>query len=162
MKKLKIYLDTSIISHLEQGEKPAEQADCRKLFDLIRHQKFVAFTSYVTLGELDACPDGLRQTLNAHLNSIPYTLITENLDILSIADQIVAADILKKQSSDDCEHIAAAVTAECDIIVSLNFKHLVNIKTINGVRRIMINDGYFKPIDILAPKSLVTEDTDDD
>lgn len=53
----------------------------------------------------------------------------------------------------DCQHIAAAVVTECNCIISWNFKHQRNIKTIHGVRAITNLTGY-KPIDILSPTVL--------
>ena len=50
--------------------------------------------------------------------------------------------------------IAAAVVAECNCIISWNFKHTVNIKTIHGVRAITNLTGY-KPIAILSPAVLL-------
>lgn len=41
---------------------------------------------------------------------------------------------MKQKSFDDCQHIAAAILAACDIITSWNFKHIVNVKTVRGVK----------------------------
>lgn len=53
-----------------------------------------------------------------------------------------------------CEDIAAAVIYGCDCIISWNFKHIVNIKTIRGVRAITNLKGY-KPIEIVNPSVLL-------
>ena len=42
----------------------------------------------------------------------------------------------------------------CNIILSWNFKHIVNIKTIHGVRAITNLVGY-KTIDIVSPSVLL-------
>lgn len=70
-----------------------------------------------------------------------------------LANEIIIRGILTKKSLDDCTHIAAAIVNNCDIIVSWNFKHLVNVKTINGVREITISHHY-KQIDIYTPSVL--------
>ena len=41
---------------------------------------------------------------------------------------------MKQKSFDDCQHIAAALLAGCVIIISWNFKHIVNVKTVRGVK----------------------------
>jgi hypothetical protein len=56
-------------------------------------------------------------------------------------------------------HIGCAVAANCEVIVSLNFKHLVNVKTITGVRKIANLEGYSN-IDIVPPAMLVQEGDD--
>ena len=58
------------------------------------------------------------------------------------------------KSENDRRHIVAAVFSECDIIVSWNFHHMVNVKTIDGVRIVCVANNI-KPIDIYAPSVLL-------
>lgn len=81
-------------------------------------------------------------------------LITEFEEVIMVANQIVDMGILTMKSYDDCQHIGAAVVNECNCIISWNFKHIVNIKTIHGVRAITNLAGY-KDIDILSPTVLL-------
>ena len=68
--------------------------------------------------------------------------------------------ILKQKSFDDCQHIAAAILAGCDIITSWNFKHIVNVKTVRGVKVITTLEGY-KDL-LIYPPSVLIESEDDD
>lgn len=45
MKKLKIYLDTSVISHLKQGDAPDKTADTLKLWEDIKQGKYDVYLS---------------------------------------------------------------------------------------------------------------------
>ena len=67
--------------------------------------------------------------------------------------------ILTKKSYDDCQHIAAAILAGCDIIISWNFKHIVNVKTVRGVKVITTLEGY-KDL-MIYPPSVLLESEDD-
>lgn len=67
---------------------------------------------------------------------------------------LIPADMESFGRQHDCQHIAAAVVTECNCIISWNFKHIVNIKTIHGVRAITNLTGY-KTIDILSPTVLL-------
>ena len=73
---------------------------------------------------------------------------------MELAQKIVDMGILRPKSYDDSQHIAAAVVNGCDCIISWNFKHIVNIKTIRGVRAITELEGY-KRIDIINPSALL-------
>lgn len=75
-------------------------------------------------------------------------------EIVELAQKIVDMGILRSKSYDDSQHIAAAVVNGCDCIISWNFKHIVNIKTIRGVRAITELEGY-KRIDIINPSALL-------
>lgn len=50
--KLKVYLETSVISHLVQEDVPEKMADTRKLWEMFCAGKYGVFLSTVTLEEL--------------------------------------------------------------------------------------------------------------
>ena len=154
MGKLKVYLDTSVISHLLQEDVPEKMADTRQLWEMFCSNRYDVYLSTVTLEELKGCSEPKQSQLFDYLGQIDYTLIQINDKIEEIALQIIEMGILTKKSYDDCQHIAAAIISECDCIISWNFKHIVNIKTIRGVRAITNPKGH-KPIEILNPSVLL-------
>ena len=154
MKKLKVYLDTSVISHLLQEDVPEKMADTRQLWEMFRTGKYDVYLSTVTLEEIDDCPEPKRSQLYDYLEQINYTLLQIDDEVSEVAIQIIELGILTKKSYDDCQHIGAAIINECDCIVSWNFKHIVNIKTIRGIRAITNLKGH-KPIEILNPSVLL-------
>ena len=154
MNKLKVYLDTSVISHLMQEDVPEKMAENLKLWNMFKEGKYDVFLSTVTLQEIDNCPEPKRTELFKHLGEIDYTPIEITEDMSEVAQQLIDMGILTQKSYDDCQHIASAVIYGCDCIISWNFKHIVNIKTIRGVRAITNLKGY-KPIEILNPTVLL-------
>lgn len=97
--------------------------------------------SQVTLDETEKCYEPKRSYLAQRLINANYNLIDETVEQENFAQKIIDAGILKKRSKDDCRHLSAAISAKCDCVVSWNFKHLVNIKTIQGVRKISLAEG---------------------
>lgn len=91
-----------------------------------------------------------------YLALIEYVTIGSNDEITSLSEEMIAMNILKKKNFDDCIHVASGIISACDYIVSWNFKHLVNINTINGVRAITLLKHY-KSIDIIQPTLLIQE-----
>ncbi len=154
MRKLKVYLDTSVISHLLQEDVPEKMADTRQLWEMFKAGKYDVYLSTVTLEEIADCPEPNRSELRKCLEQIKYTILKITDEVEAVANKIVEMGVLTQKSYDDCQHIAAAVVEECNCIVSWNFKHIVRIKTINGVRAIANLSGY-KPIDILSPTVLL-------
>jgi len=154
MPQLKVYLDTSVVSYLWQNDAPEKMADTRKLWEMFKLNKYDVFLSTVTLREISDCPEPKRGILFEQLRQIKYTPIQIDDSMDEIARQIIEMHILTPKSYDDCQHIAAAVMTECDCIISWNFKHIVNIKTIRGVRAITNLRGY-KPIEIINPSVLL-------
>ena len=62
--------------------------------------------------------------------------------MIEIASRFVDLGILRQKSFDDCQHISAAIISGCDVIVSWNFKHIVNLKTMNGVKAVTALEGF--------------------
>lgn len=123
-------------------------ADTRQLWEMFRKGKYEVYLSTVTLGELKGCPEPKQSRFFDYLGLIDYTLVQIDDNVVDIAQQIIEMGILTRKSYDDCQHIGAAIVSECDCIISWNFKHIVNIKTIRGVRAITNLKGH-KPIEIL-------------
>lgn len=42
-RKLKVYLDTPVISHLQQEDVPEKMADIRQLWEMFKNRKYDAF-----------------------------------------------------------------------------------------------------------------------
>jgi predicted nucleic acid-binding protein len=142
MKKLKIYLDTTIISYLDQQDAPERMAITHKLWKKIKSGEFEVVLSEVTLREINNCVESKKETLFAYLDQIKYTVIELDEAAMKVAERFIDFGVLRQKSFDDCQHIAAAIVSNCDIIVSWNFKHIVNLKTMQGVKAITALDGY--------------------
>ena len=154
MRKLKVYLDTSVISHLLQEDVPEKMADTRQLWEMFKDGKYDVYLSTVTLREIEKCSEPKKTQLIDCLNEIQFTTLDITDDIVAMAEKIIDMGILTQKSFDDCQHIGAAVINECDCIISWNFKHIVNVKTIRGVRAITNLEGY-KMIEIWNPSVLL-------
>ena len=56
-RKLKVYLDTSVISHLMQEDVPEKMAHTRKLWEIFQKGVYDVCLSSVTLKEISDCPE---------------------------------------------------------------------------------------------------------
>ena len=157
MKKLKIYLDTSIIGYLHQETQPEKMAETRQLWEQIKNGVYDVIISNLLLEELSNNPnEEIKNILLELLAEIDYETVSLNSEIEKLAVMIISHGILTQKSYEDCLHIATALTHDCNLLVSWNFKHLVNIRTINGVRAISNLAGY-RSIDIVTPTLLIQE-----
>ena len=154
MRKLKVYLDTSVVSHLLQEDVPEKMADTRQLWEMFKVGKYDVYLSTVTLKEIQNCPEPKKTQMIDYLNQIQYITLDITEDVISVANKIIDMGILTQKSFDDCQHIGVAVINECDCIISWNFKHIVNVKTIRGVRAITNLEGY-RMIEIWNPSVLL-------
>ena len=160
MKKWKVYLDTTVISYLDQPERGEQFADTYRLWEKVKDGVFDVYLSEVTTAEVNDCKGPKKSILFGYLDQIEYTLIETNERTTTIAQRFIDLGILRPKNFDDCQHIAAAMVSECDVIVSWNFQHIVNHKTMMGVKAITALEG-FDDVLIYTPSVLAGGDDDD-
>jgi len=159
MKKLKLYLDTSVISYLNQADAPEKMEETRLFWEQIKAGKYDVVISDIVIKEIENCDEKKKKTLTSYLAAMSYELFILDERSIRIAEQFVDLHILKEKHIDDCRHIAGAIVSGCDVIVSWNFKHIVNYKTQMGVKAVTALEGY-KELLIYTPTVLLGGDDD--
>ncbi|MGL6225409.1 MAG: hypothetical protein ACRC10_02145 [Thermoguttaceae bacterium] len=74
-----------------------------------------------------------------------------------LAEQYIAENVVGPTSLDDCKHIALATLAKADVLVSWNFRHIVNVSRIKGYNGINMKLGYSQ-IEIRTPYEVSNDD----
>ena len=156
LRKVKVYLDTSVISHLHQEDVPEKMEQTRKVWEILKSGKYDIVISDLVLAEINECKEPKKSLLKEYLSLINYEKLEITSESEEIAKEIINEGILNPKSFDDCLHIASAILSDCNVILSWNFKHMVNLDTINGIRRITFAKRY-NSIDIYAPYVLLNE-----
>lgn len=152
MKKLKLYLDTSVISHLEQPNKQSEYEYTHEFWNDVKNGIYEIYVSRPVFDEFDKCDEQKRVKLYNYLAEVQYNYIERNEEITNLTKEIIKQGVLPVKSVLDSEHIASAIVSGCDYVLSWNMKHIVNIKTNNGIRIITIKENY--PNIQLVPPSM--------
>ncbi|MCM1540143.1 MAG: PIN domain-containing protein [Blautia sp.] len=160
MKRLKVYLDTSVVSYLYQEDTPEKMQDTLALWELFKKGVYEVYVSDIVFREIDRCGEEKLNILLDYLSQIEYHEVETDTNTIKLAEKFIDFGILKKKSFDDCQHIAAAIIAGCDVIISWNFRHIVNVKTVKGVKVITTLEGY-KDL-LIYPPSVLLEEGDDD
>ena len=161
-RKIRIYLDTSVISYLDQQDMPNRMKETQEVWQILKNDKYEVIISSIALEEIGECQDEKLQILIDYLSELDYIDYEVNEETEELSNEIIQEGILNPKSKDDALHIASAILSNSDIILSWNFKHLVNIETINGVRKICFSKSFNKIIDIYAPNILLTKGDDED
>ena len=153
--KIRIYLDTSIISYLDQQDTPERMKETQKTWEILKSNKYQVIISSLVLEEISECDEKKKEKLLMYLEDIDYEEYKINDEVDNLAKMIIDEGILKPKSLDDATHIAFAILSNSNIILSWNFKHLVNYNTINGIRQICFKKHLNKIIDICSPYVLL-------
>jgi len=157
-KKLKVYLDTSVINFLY-----SEQSLEKREITIEFFEKFLDFydvyISEVVITEISKTKEESKKTkLFEAINK--YNLLVYNKLNNSIADlaQIyLNKGIIPAKKIEDALHIAFCVYYEFDILLSWNFRHLANINKQEKVNTVSIANGYRKQLLLLNPMVVIYE-----
>jgi len=68
--------------------------------------------------------------------------------------KLIYEKVVGKTSFDDCVHIALATIYKADVLVSWNFKHIVNIYRIRGYNSVNLRLGY-STLEIRSPQDII-------
>ena len=154
MRKLKLYLDTSVISHIFADDTPEKMEDTNRFWDDVIKDEYRIYISQIVLDEIRRCAEPKQSMMFEKLQQIEFQILEETEEVIALANEYIKDGVLKEKSVDDCMHISYAVVYNCDIIVSWNFKHLVNYKTINKVKIVNAINRY-REISIVSPTMLL-------
>jgi hypothetical protein len=146
----RIYLDTSIFGGYFE---PEFELWTKILFDKIYGGNYKILFSRLTDIELQPAPEKIR----ALSNTLPKESI-EYLDYsdksLQLAEQYLIEKVVGKSSLADCIHIALATINNADVLLSWNFKHIVNMHRIRGYNAVNYKFGY-KILEIRTPREIL-------
>jgi predicted nucleic acid-binding protein len=148
--KLRIYLDTSVFSACHDERTPERRAETREFWDRIA--EFEASSSEVTRIEMERTLDPDRRAVL--LQMLPSVVICPVTDEMrELARTYMERGLFTPVMYNDALHVAAAVLTRHDILVSWNFRHLVNRR-----QRAQISDVNvllcLPAIEILSPSEV--------
>jgi predicted nucleic acid-binding protein len=145
--RLRLYLDTSVISAYQDDRLPERRQATREFWG--RLAEYDVTISELTVTEVEATASAdLRARLLDLIRS--FTVLPVGDDARRLAQEYVRRGVFSAATVEDATHVAAAVVTRQDMLVSWNFRHLVNRR-----RRALINEtnillGYPR-IEILSP-----------
>lgn len=155
MRKLKLYLDTSVISHLQQEDVPEKMHETLELWEqfMVRDDIEIIISDLV-IREVSQCKEPKRSFLFNKLAQIMYVMVKTTSEARNLSGIYLQNGVLKEKSLDDLTHIAIATLNDCHYIVSWNFKHFVNPKTIKAINSINLSLNL-PQIDIFSPSMML-------
>ena len=156
MRKQKIYLETTMFNYYFDEDRDAH-ADTITLFEECAAGKFEPYTSDYVIDELEQAPEDKRDKMIALVERYNITVLAASEEIVTLAKRYISDGALPQGSQTDARHIAAATVNAMDMIISLNFRHIVKEKTIRITSAINTILGY-KIIDIETPMEVIDDE----
>ncbi|MBI5892451.1 MAG: type II toxin-antitoxin system VapC family toxin [Deltaproteobacteria bacterium] len=164
MKKLKLYLDTSVLNFLFADDAPEFKKVTREFFEMVNAGKnFEVYISDIVINEITKTSNTRKKSrLLSIIDNYHIVRLSNDKDfeVSKLAEIYLSKGIIPKVKIEDALHIAYAVVFEMDVLLSWNFKHLANIKKEREVLLTNMENGYNYPIRIVTPMEVDYEDNE--
>ncbi len=157
MHRIRVYVDTSVFGGVYDDEF-AEAS--KRFFDRVKKGEYLVMLSSITTGELTGAPEKVRQVLE----SVPggsLVEIPDSEEAQDLAEAYIAAGAAGRASRDDAFHVATATVAGADLVLSWNFRHIVNYERIRKFNGVNVVHGY-RQIEIRSPLEVGHDSQDQD
>ena len=158
MRIQKIYIETTLFNFYVDDDRDAH-ADTVKLFEEITKGKYEAFTSDYVVDELKKAPTDKYTKMMSLLGKYNILVLRMSDEADRLADIYVTEGIIPPKYRTDGLHIAIATINDLDMIISMNFQHIVKRKTIKMTTHINTMNGY-RAIEIYSPMEVVENEID--
>ena len=151
MRKLSIYVETSVWSQAFAEDAPDIRKATEQFFTEARMGIYELFVSDVVMGEINRAPEDLAQRLRGLVAELAPVLLKVDEGSLLLSQEFLNSGAVPPSKVDDAKHVAVALANDLDVLVSWNYKHLVNVRRREIFHQIGMMNGYYKPLQIVTP-----------
>jgi hypothetical protein len=162
MKKLKLYLDTSVINFLKVEDSPDYRRDTELFFEtIVSSEKVETYVSRIVFEEINNTDDLVKRKelldIFIQYSNIKTLIANENNveEINILVANYLENNIIPRKNIADAFHVAYATVFEMDILLSWNFKHLANINKEQKILIVNKLNGYNYPFRMASPLEVI-------
>lgn len=152
---IRVYADTSVYGGAFDEEYAGPSRD---FFDDVRSGRFTLVLSTAVRDELDGAPATVRSLFEE------MRVIGEIVDVsdeaVLLQEAYLAAGIVGPKWETDALHVALATTAQVRVVVSWNFRHIVNFQKIPLYNGVNLSRGW-GTVAIHTPQEVTAHEDED-
>ena len=151
MKRFYVYIDASVIGGCEDSE--FSEATLA-LWQLFIRGVYIMVLSEHTLRELQGAPQSVRNRL-LEIPDAHQIILSDTPEADTLAEAYLSHGIVGPGSRSDALHVALATIGRVDVLVSWNFRHIVNLGRIRLFNAVNLEQGYGL-IEIRTPREVLS------
>ncbi|MBN2533195.1 MAG: hypothetical protein JXB88_09905 [Spirochaetales bacterium] len=161
MKKLKLYLDTSVINFIFADDAPEKQRITIDFFEnSVETGRYDVYISDIVYTEIEKTRDLIKKKkLISVIND--YNLIRlpgeHDEEVRYLSKIYIEKKVIPVSKIEDALHVAYAVVFQIDYLLSWNYKHLVNINREKKIILINKEENYNHFFRIITPIEVAYE-----
>jgi len=150
MKKLRIYVDSSVFGGCFELE---FEKYSNMLYQMFENGEAIPVVSSVVYTEIAPAPKWVQAKLS-NLKNAEKIEITD--EIYELAELYLKEKIITRKYADDALHIAVATYYNVNVLVSWNFRHIVNLQKIHQFNAVNMREGY-NILEIRTPMEVIQD-----
>jgi predicted nucleic acid-binding protein len=151
-KLIRVYADTSVFGGLFDEE---FETASKAFFFAVKKGSFKLITSELVREEIQVGPQKVLDVFEEFLVIAEIAEVSDS--VLELQQSYVEAGIVSERCATDAMHVALATVSNADVIISWNFKHIVNFQKIplyNAVNTL----NRFGKIAIYSPLEVIEDE----
>ncbi|MCR4318105.1 MAG: type II toxin-antitoxin system VapC family toxin [Planctomycetes bacterium] len=159
MKKPKVYLETSFISHIcARSSKDVTTLSHQKLSKIWWENFSGDFQMYVSQLVHDEAARGDQAAASRRLKMLcDFPVLDLNEKVRQLVNELMREKIVPKESVEDAFHISFAAVHNMDYLLTWNCKHIANATKRQAIVNICEKTGFRCPV-ICTPEELIDEE----
>jgi hypothetical protein len=157
MIKQKVYIETTLFNFYFDTDRGDAHIDTVRLFKEIAAGKYEAYSSDYVVDELKRAPEEKRNEMINLFSEYGIKVLEPAEEASRLADLYVLGGAIPQKYRTDGLHIAIATINGLDMVISMNFQHIVKNKTEKMTGAINVMNGY-RAVEIVSPMEVIEDD----
>lgn len=159
MKKLKLYLDTSVWNFYYADDAPEKRDITKEFFKSVEKGFYEIYASDVVFREVNNAPEDKRIKLAKLIEKYSPIELDTVEEAKQLANIYLERKIVPEAKRDDALHIGIATFFEMDAVITWNYRHLANLRKMELFYSASLEAGYLKRIEIITPMEVIRDES---
>lgn len=157
MKRLQLYLETSVWNFYFADDAPEKRESTIQFFQLIQQDMYDIFISQVVFDEIQNASPAKQAVLYQLIQTYQPEELVLNDEVLVLAERYIQEQALPARATEDAKHVAVATYYGMDALISWNLKHLSNLNRRRLIHSVNVKEGFSTPLELLTPMEVSYE-----
>lgn len=158
MRKLKLYLETSVWNFFFADDAPEKRDITKEFFDSVKKGVYEIYVSEVVFREVNNAPEDKRARLAKLIEQCAPARLDTTDEAKKLANTYLDKEIVPAAKRDDALHIGVATVFEMDAVITWNYRHLANLRKAELFHSANLEAGYFKKVEIITPMEVIRDE----
>jgi predicted nucleic acid-binding protein len=158
LRKLRLYLETSIWNFYFADDSPEKRDITQEFFKNVKEGKYDIFISQTVLNEIDRADEPKRSQLIQLIKDCYPQVLDITQEATDLSKEYISQKVIPEAKVEDALHVAVATVYEMDALITWNNRHLANLRKMEKINSINLKEGYTKHLELVNPMEVITDE----